>query len=64
MKNWAIVTVVKASDAASAIEAMQKTDVVSVKKVNVIPQAQGTQFTEAIGFHATVDEQDFDEDEG
>lgn len=64
MKNWAIVTVVKANNAASAIQNMKKADVVSVKKVNFIHQPQGNQYTEAIGFHMTVDEQDYEEDEG
>lgn len=64
MKNWAIVTVVKAKDAATAIKDMKKSDVVSIKKVNFVPQPQGNQYTEAIGFHSTVDEQDYEDDEG
>lgn len=61
MKNWAITSVIKAETAAQAAMLVAEADVVSIKKINIVPTAQGQQMTDCIGFSGSVEEEDFNE---
>ena len=61
MKNWAITSVIKAKTAAEAVKKMKESDVISVKKINLVPTQMGERMEDCIGFSGSVDPQDFEE---